>query len=141
MNLFIAKNDVDFFKKLIFVNTRLWNLKFSQNSRLMTEALNIYKTLILLKSIPIVQEVYKAILFDCELAYSMISTVETKKDGMVKTDALKFKMVSLNEMEIGDDLLGDIVDKLETKELETCFVFNLCIIAELGNVKNSLISV
>ncbi len=85
--------------------------------------MNIYKTLILLKSIPIVQEIYKGLIIDFEVSYNVIlkesNSSETCNFGLMEKST---KIMNL-------------------KQAEICFIFNLCILAELGSSKNNLISV
>ncbi len=145
MNVFIAQNNVNLLKQLIYIDTKLWNLQFSQNSKLINNALNFYKSLIILKSIPIVQEVYKIVLFNCELSYnSILNEITRQTDNTDRSRSItdfKFKLIDLNDLNIDDKLLKKLNNQLNLKQMETCFIFNLCILAELGSIKNNLILV
>ena len=83
--------------------------------------------LIVLKSIPIVQEIYKAILIDFELSYNVILKESNSNE-----------ICNLQEFGASQEKPTKI---LKIKQAEACFVFNLCILAELGNSKNNLICV
>jgi len=83
--------------------------KQSQSSKLIQETLTLYKSLIIVKSIPIVQEIYKTILNDAESSLNLIIS------NLDDSSSSKIKMA------------------------ETSFLFDLCIFAELGNAKNNLI--
>ncbi len=69
---YVTTNNIDLFKQLVQFDGRLWKNRFSQNSRLIQETLAIFKTLIVIKSIPIVQQVYNSIVQDAELALDLI---------------------------------------------------------------------
>ena len=85
--------------------------------------------MIVIKSIPIVQEVYNNVLQDSEKSFDAILKYvylnETNKNIPTKSSS----------KEKGLDLL------LNLKNAETSLVFNLCIFRELGNAKNNLICV
>jgi PI-3-kinase-related kinase SMG-1 len=114
ITFYIQTNNLELFRELFSPQGRLWSYnKQSQNAKLIQETLTLYKSLIIVKSIPIVQEIYKTILNDAETSLITI----------------------LNEA-------NDVIS-LENKQLvtkaETSFLFDLCIFAELGNAKNNLI--
>lgn len=87
----------------------------------------------MVKSIPIIQEVYKNVLLDSELSFATI---------------LKYSSSSAiaNMLLVGNDEADEstrgvrILDSF--KNAETSLLFNLCVLAELGNAsKTNLISV
>jgi hypothetical protein len=100
-----------------------------QNPKIVQESLNIYKQLIVVKSIPIVQEVYTNLLTDSELSFATILKCSNSNGADTGLD------------ECGRELKGVKVLNF-IKNAETSLLFNLCIFAELGNAaKNNLISV
>ena len=93
--------------------------------------MGLYKTLILIKSIPIVQEVYSNILKDSEISYQTI---------------LNYSILAINDKEHDKASKKESNTKAKGLELlknvnyaETSLIFNLCIYRELGNTKNNLI--
>lgn len=127
---YISSNNADLLKELTSFEGRLWNYRFSNNPKLVQESLSIYKQIIVVKSIPIVQEVYKNLLADSELSYETL-----------------FK-----QSNSGDPLINDEIEELQSengikklnlvRNAETSLLFNLCVLAELGNAsKSNLISV
>lgn len=117
-------NNVDLVKELTSFEGRLWNYRFSEHAKLVQESLDIYKQIIVVKSIPIVQEVYTRLLVEFDMSLATLlkncSTTTTTK----------------GEDESGD--LGSGVGMLDSvKNAETSFLFNLCVLAELGNASKS----
>ncbi len=117
----------DFFVKII-IPIIILNIKIIQ------ETLSLYKKLIVVKSIPIVQEVYKNILQDTDISFSTIIKYCSNQNNDFKindkslTNKTSFQIKGLK-------LIHNSV-----KNAETCLLFNLCVFAELGNAKNNLIS-
>lgn len=72
LNYYISVNNIELFSELMSSTGRLWNYRFSQNSQLIQEGLTVFKLLIVIKSVPIVQEVYKTILNDAQEAFELI---------------------------------------------------------------------
>lgn len=148
---YIATNNIELVKEIISFEGRLWNSKFSQNSKvalvllnfknsfqklnlnskkkkkIIQESLGIYKMLIVVKSIPIVQEVYKNILFDSEISFNtVLKYSNSANEAICLTDDKPRRGVKLLNL---------------VKQAETSFLFNLCVFGELGNAKNNLILV
>lgn len=130
---YISSNNTDLIKELTSFEGRLWHYRFSPSANLVQESLNIYKQIIVVKSIPIIQEVYKNVLLDSELSFATI---------------LKYSSSSAiaNMLLVGNDEADEstrgvrILDSF--KNAETSLLFNLCVLAELGNAsKTNLISV
>jgi serine/threonine-protein kinase SMG1 len=110
ITFYIQTNNIELFRELFSIDGRLWmHNKQSQNSKLIQETLTLYKSLIIVKSIPIVQEIYKTILNDAESSLNLIIS------NLDDSNSSRIKMA------------------------ETSFLFDLCIFAELGNAKNNLI--
>lgn len=86
--------------------------------------------MILVKVIPVIQEVYKSILHDTDLSFSTILKYSNSSDilSLIREDEHDFA-------EYGLKMLNYI------KNAESCLLFNLAVFAELGNVKNNLILV
>lgn len=100
--------------------------------------------LIEVKSIPIVQEIYKNILNDTEISFNTIlkhSKLNDLNNHNIQIDSNVLEQDRYNEElnlirnKHGIKLLYNI------KHAETSFIFNLCIFGKLGNAKNNLIFV
>lgn len=124
LQIFITQNNVNFFTNLMSIGKRLWSTKLSQKSDLIQETLNLHKTLISIKTIPIVLEIYKGILNDCEIAFNKICN-ESNVDQYFK----------LGENNLPIEFCVD----LNINDAQSLLVFNLNILTELGNAKNHLI--
>lgn len=87
--------------------------------------------LILLKSIPIVQELYTSIMNDFENSYNLIlkESHSTDQCQLITSSLIDKQQQDKNEY------------KLTIKQAETIYLFNLCILTELGSSKNNLICV
>ncbi|CAF0784356.1 unnamed protein product [Brachionus calyciflorus] len=125
---FITSNNIDLINQILSYDGRLWNYKFSQNTKIIQECLNIYKSLIVVKSIPVVQEVYKNILYDTDLSFKTILKYSNSNDILSLIN---------DEEPIGDAKGLGLLNSI--KYAENNFLFNLCVFAELGNAKNNLI--
>lgn len=110
LNHYIMNNQIEIFTELMSFSGRLWNYKFSQNSQLIQDALMIFKSLIVIKVIPIVQEVYKTILLDAQISF------ETILKSAVNESCLDSKA------------------NFDSKRAETSLLFDLCVFAELGKI-------
>lgn len=84
----------------------------------------------MVKVIPVIQEVYKNILYDTDASFSTILKYSNCNDilSMIREDERNFS-------EYGLKMLNSV------KNAESCLLFNLTVFAELGNVKNNLILV
>lgn len=85
--------------------------------------------LIVVKSIQIVQEVYKNILLDSEMSYNTLVKYSNESANPQEEKQIQI----LNKK--GISLLNHV------KQAETSFLFNICVFAEFGNAKNNLILV
>ena len=134
---YITTSNITLFREIDSFSGRSWNYRFSQSPRLIQEALAIFKTLIVIKSIPIVQEVYNAILLDAEISLGVLLK-------STSSSSLSEQCVSSTEPPtqsvVAEEVAGkERVGLSSVKKAETSFVFDLCIFAELGNAKNNLI--
>jgi hypothetical protein len=92
---------------------------------LIQEALTFFKMLFVVKSVPIVQEIYKKVLTDTEMSLSTL--LDNKRVLM----SASYKLNSNTGLE-----------RLKNpKQAESNLIFNLSAFEELGNAKNNLISV
>jgi PI-3-kinase-related kinase SMG-1 len=80
-----------------------------------------------IKSIPIVQEVYNNILQDSEICYNTLL-----KNCSTDQEKIPAEKPTLKKLK-GIQLLSNL------KYAETSLIFNLCVYRELGNAKNNLI--
>lgn len=137
---YISSNNLDLVKELISYEGRLWNYRFSSNAKLVQESLNIYKQIIVVKSIPIAQELYNNLLVESEMSFATLlkhssSNNHHLQDTTITTD-------EDGEFENEDELCRGIKMLNFIRNAETSFLFNLCVFAELGNAsKSNLISV
>lgn len=91
--------------------------------------------LIVVKSIPIVQEVYKNLLIDAEMSFNTI--VKYSNTNELTSPA----QTGSNDLDLKDDTKSGIELLDDLKYAETSLLFDLCVFGELGNAKNNLISV
>ena len=111
----------------------------------------------MVKSVPIVQEIYKTMLQDAELAFdtivascsdkassspslsSSLSASDSSDDDDENVDA--DATIARTTMTPGGSRRGLAKLRSSVEHAETSLIFNLCIFAELGNTKNNLITV
>ena len=96
INHFIAINNIEIFIELLSAKGRLWNYKFSQNAGLIEEALTLFKSLIMIKSVPIVQEVYNTLLLDAESSF--VSILSCQDDTRKTETSILFDLCIFAEL-------------------------------------------
>ncbi len=116
LNYYISVNKIELFSELMSAKGRFWNYRFSQNSQLIQEGLTVFKLLIVIKSVPIVQEVYKTILNDAEQSFEAIISCSGVSD--------------LESCQVAE--ASAAIRQLDSRKAETSILFDLCVLAELG---------
>ncbi len=116
----------------VYQELELKTVPFFRYKKLVQEALEVYKMLIIGKSIPIVQEVYKNIIIDSE--YSLATLTKSSQLSGHKPESEHALQVKTKETK-GLKMIED------AKNAETCLLFNMNVFSEIANAKNNLILV
>lgn len=104
--------------------------------KLVQESLNIYKQMIVVKSIPIVQEVYTSVLVDTEISFATVLKYSNAPNMLMMCEEDVIQQQLVQQRGVGIKMLESF------KNAETSLLFNLCVLNELGFAsKTNLISV
>ncbi|XP_064619648.1 serine/threonine-protein kinase SMG1-like isoform X2 [Lineus longissimus] len=112
----------DFLSKLLGAGSVFHKLKFSRTTQVVNDLLKVHTAIMSLKSVPLLEEAYNYILGDLEVALNIL----LEKSGAPTCSITQ-----------GNPLAGHLTYAPE--EAEATAVFDICVIAVVGNSKSNLI--
>ncbi|ESO84130.1 hypothetical protein LOTGIDRAFT_229624 [Lottia gigantea] len=115
-----TKLPVPFLTDILQAQSLLRTARFSQSQEVINELMSVYHTLLGLKNVPLLEETYRLMLCDIEIAYNTLLSDHVEE---------RISLTSSNHY-------TDIV--YTYKQAELVIIFNTCAITEITNTKSNL---
>ncbi|CAF0977060.1 unnamed protein product [Rotaria sordida] len=102
------------------LNSRIWLYRFLYSNSLIQDVLQLFNRLLTIKSIPVVQQVYQAILADMTSNFNVLLNVLQQKSIIIGNGSL-------------------LTSDLNEDDAEAALIFDCSALCQIGNVKGNLI--